>query len=200
MEVISGIIIGLDTDTRDSGRRILDFIEASHIAMATINLLQALPKTPLWDRLKRDNRLIEDERRDSNVEFLLPFDEVLGMWRETVHVRPCTQRADRRAYRQLCAGHSCRAARAQSLDAARRAFAISKRGRRSDERAGGREDGLGDRSLVRARPARAGSRSGAARSSATIFGLPRTCPPAARGNLQLRLDGFSRHDACARHL
>ena len=29
----------------------------------TINLLQALPKTPLWDRLKRDGRVIADDAR-----------------------------------------------------------------------------------------------------------------------------------------
>jgi radical SAM superfamily enzyme YgiQ (UPF0313 family) len=84
MEVVSGIILGLDTDTPQSGRNILDFIEASRIPMLTINLLQALPKTPLWDRLARDGRLIEDETRESNVDFLLPHEVVLGMWREAM--------------------------------------------------------------------------------------------------------------------
>jgi radical SAM superfamily enzyme YgiQ (UPF0313 family) len=84
MEVISGIILGLDTDTRDSGRRILEFVEAARIPMATINLLQALPKTPLWDRLERADRLIHDDSRESNVDFLMPLDEVLAMWRETI--------------------------------------------------------------------------------------------------------------------
>ncbi|HEX4199435.1 MAG TPA: B12-binding domain-containing radical SAM protein [Caulobacteraceae bacterium] len=84
MEVVSGIILGLDTDTLDSGRGILDFIRISHIPMLTINLLQALPKTPLWDRLKRTGRLIQDDERESNVDFLLPYDEVVEMWRETM--------------------------------------------------------------------------------------------------------------------
>lgn len=82
MEVVSGIILGLDTDTRDSGARILDFLEQSKIPMATINLLQALPRTPLWDRLQEQNRLREeDAERESNVSFMLPYDEVLAMWR-----------------------------------------------------------------------------------------------------------------------
>jgi radical SAM superfamily enzyme YgiQ (UPF0313 family) len=84
MEVVSGIILGLDTDTPDTGQRILDFVEASHIPMLTINLLQALPQTPLWDRLQRAGRLIEDEERDSNVDFLLPYEDVVAMWRETI--------------------------------------------------------------------------------------------------------------------
>jgi radical SAM superfamily enzyme YgiQ (UPF0313 family) len=84
MEVVSGIILGLDTDTADSGQRILDFIEVSHIPMLTINLLQALPKTPLWDRLQRTGRLIDDDERESNVDFLLPYEQVVGMWRDTM--------------------------------------------------------------------------------------------------------------------
>lgn len=83
MEVVSGIILGLDTDTPQSGERILEFIEASHIPMATINLLQALPRTPLWDRLKSAGRLIEeDDERESNVDFLMPYDEVVSTWRD----------------------------------------------------------------------------------------------------------------------
>ena len=54
--------------------------------MLTINLLQALPKTPLWDRLERENRLIHDEGRDSNVDFLLPYDQVLASWRKCMEI------------------------------------------------------------------------------------------------------------------
>ena len=84
MEVVSGIILGLDTDTLGSGQAILDFIEAARIPMATINLLQALPKTPLWDRLQRAGRLVDDESRESNVDFILPHDQVVAMWRDTM--------------------------------------------------------------------------------------------------------------------
>jgi hopanoid C-2 methylase len=84
MEVVSGIILGLDTDTPESGQRVLEFLEATRIPMATINLLQALPQTPLWDRLQRDGRLVDDEQRESNVDFLMPYEEVVGMWRRTM--------------------------------------------------------------------------------------------------------------------
>jgi radical SAM superfamily enzyme YgiQ (UPF0313 family) len=82
MEVVSGIILGLDTDSVDAGEGILEFVEQSQIPLLTINLLQALPKTPLWDRLKREGRLIEDSDRDSNVDFFLPYDHVVSTWRE----------------------------------------------------------------------------------------------------------------------
>jgi radical SAM superfamily enzyme YgiQ (UPF0313 family) len=87
MEVVSGIIMGLDTDTRDTGRRILEFVAASKIPVLTINLLYALPRTPLHDRLARAGRLLSDQaaaRRVSNIEFLMPYDDVVGMWFETI--------------------------------------------------------------------------------------------------------------------
>ncbi len=87
LEVVSGIIMGLDTDTPDTGRRILDFVAASNIPVLTINLLYALPKTPLYDRLAHAGRLLSDQaaaRRVSNVDFLMPYDDVVGMWFETI--------------------------------------------------------------------------------------------------------------------
>jgi hopanoid C-2 methylase len=82
MEVVSGIILGLDTDTPETGGKLLDFIEKSKIPMATINLLQALPQTPLWERLTREDRLRSDEELESNVVFRLPYETVLSMWRD----------------------------------------------------------------------------------------------------------------------
>jgi radical SAM superfamily enzyme YgiQ (UPF0313 family) len=84
LEITSGIILGLDTDTPETEQRLKDFIELSNIPMLTINLLQALPKTPLWDRLKRADRLSQDETRESNVVFLRPHDEVVAMWRRSI--------------------------------------------------------------------------------------------------------------------
>ncbi|MFX5785499.1 hypothetical protein ABTE36_23685, partial [Acinetobacter baumannii] len=57
LEVVSGIILGLDTDKVDAGEGILEFIDQSQLPLLTINLLQALPRTPLYDRLKREGRL-----------------------------------------------------------------------------------------------------------------------------------------------
>ncbi len=86
MEVVSGIIMGLDTDGPNTANALLDFVEESRIPLLTINLLQALPKTPLWDRLKREGRLIEDDGRDSNVDFLMPYDEVVASWKRCMEV------------------------------------------------------------------------------------------------------------------
>jgi hopanoid C-2 methylase len=84
MEVVSGIILGLDTDTAATAKNLLDFIEASKIPLLTINLLQALPKTPLYARLAKAGRIDDSGARDSNVAFARPYDEVLADWRFAV--------------------------------------------------------------------------------------------------------------------
>jgi hopanoid C-2 methylase len=84
LEVTSGIILGLDTDTDDTESRLKEFIDISQIPMLTINLLQALPKTPLWDRLAKADRLVDDPALESNVRFLRPYDEVVAMWRRCI--------------------------------------------------------------------------------------------------------------------
>jgi radical SAM superfamily enzyme YgiQ (UPF0313 family) len=89
LEVTSGIILGLDSDTADTEARLLDFIDRSQIPLLTINLLQALPKTPLWDRLAREGRLVEGSEveasgRESNVRFRRPHDEVVATWRRCI--------------------------------------------------------------------------------------------------------------------
>ncbi len=84
MEVVSGIILGLDTDTPQTVDRILEFIRLSQVPMLTINLLHALPRTPLWRRLELEGRLVSDETRESNVQFLMPYEQVIQMWRRCV--------------------------------------------------------------------------------------------------------------------
>jgi radical SAM superfamily enzyme YgiQ (UPF0313 family) len=84
LEVTSGIILGLDTDTAESEHRLIEFIDASNVPVLTINLLQALPKTPLWSRLDKANRLDHDPSRESNVQFLRPYDDIIGAWRRCI--------------------------------------------------------------------------------------------------------------------
>lgn len=84
LEVTSGIILGLDTEDEGSEDKLIEFMEASQVPILTINILQALPKTPLWDRLAREDRLVNDPGLESNVRFLRPHDEVVASWRRTI--------------------------------------------------------------------------------------------------------------------
>jgi radical SAM superfamily enzyme YgiQ (UPF0313 family) len=84
IEVFAGIILGFDTDTPKTGERLVEFIDQSKIPILLINLLQALPVTPLWDRLERSGRIVDDESRESNVEFLMPYEQVMTMYRDVM--------------------------------------------------------------------------------------------------------------------
>jgi hopanoid C-2 methylase len=84
LEVTAGMIIGLDTDSDETEHRVIRFIEQSQIPILTLNLLQALPKTPLWDRLTREGRIVDDPRLESNVQFMRPHDEVVASWRRCI--------------------------------------------------------------------------------------------------------------------
>jgi hopanoid C-2 methylase len=81
IEVVSGIIMGLDGEPADIGDQVLGLIKDSRLPMLTINLLYALPKTPLWRRLEQEGRLLpEYEGSESNVKFLLPYEHVIKQW------------------------------------------------------------------------------------------------------------------------
>ena len=109
MEVTSGIILGLDTDSADTEERLKTFIDAANVPILTINLLQALPKTPLWDRLKRDGRVVADDAGlESNVVFLRPYDEVVAMWRRCIEYAYAPERLFKRYAHQVEATYANR--------------------------------------------------------------------------------------------
>jgi radical SAM superfamily enzyme YgiQ (UPF0313 family) len=83
LEVAGGMIMGLDTDTPETPRAIIDFARQSWIPILTVNILYALPHTPLYERLDKAGRILPDEdslHRDSNIKFLVPYEDVLGQW------------------------------------------------------------------------------------------------------------------------
>ncbi|HEV2692442.1 MAG TPA: DUF4070 domain-containing protein [Verrucomicrobiae bacterium] len=85
IEAASGIIMGLDTDTPETPEAIMDFASVSNIPIMTVNILYALPKTALFDRLQKANRLLPDAgNRDSNIVFLEPYEIVLGNWKRVI--------------------------------------------------------------------------------------------------------------------
>src|SRR5450759_4238601 len=65
IDVFAGFIIGFDHDTTKSFDHQNDFIMASGIQVAMVGLLTALPRTPLYERLKAAGRLVEGECVDN---------------------------------------------------------------------------------------------------------------------------------------
>ena len=59
IDVLAGFIVGFDNDTLETFERQHDFIRDSGIQAAMVGLLTALPRTPLYERVRREGRLIE---------------------------------------------------------------------------------------------------------------------------------------------
>ena len=71
-EVQGGFIVGFDSDTPAIFQRQIEFIQKSGIVTAMVGLLNALPKTRLYQRLKETGRLV-DETSGSNTVSELNF-------------------------------------------------------------------------------------------------------------------------------
>jgi radical SAM superfamily enzyme YgiQ (UPF0313 family) len=84
IEVAVGLIMGFDTDTEQTPLAIADFIRASQAPVQAVNILYALPKTPLYERLHEAGRIICDDHRDSNIQFLQPYEQVVANWRRVI--------------------------------------------------------------------------------------------------------------------
>jgi len=89
IEVLAGFIIGFDNDTVRTFDLQYNFIQNSGIQAAMIGLLTAVPKTPLYERLEKDGRLIKDASGTDNTKLgtnLLPkgmtYEEMVNGYRE----------------------------------------------------------------------------------------------------------------------
>jgi radical SAM superfamily enzyme YgiQ (UPF0313 family) len=72
LQVQGGFIIGFDHDTPSIFDGMINFIQNSGVITAMVGLLQAAPKTRLWNRLKKEKRLIK-EATGNNTEATLNF-------------------------------------------------------------------------------------------------------------------------------
>jgi radical SAM superfamily enzyme YgiQ (UPF0313 family) len=87
--VTAGFIVGFDADTEDIFDRQVDFIERAAIVCAMTGFLEALPTTPLYDRLVRDGRLLPERRvtgnfKGPNFRTVMPLRALLAGNRQTL--------------------------------------------------------------------------------------------------------------------
>jgi radical SAM superfamily enzyme YgiQ (UPF0313 family) len=87
--VTGGFIIGFDSDREDIFNGQTAFIEAAAIPWAMIGLLQAPPTTPLFDRMRREGRLLEESSATTNFQppnFItrMPLNTLLSGYRKTL--------------------------------------------------------------------------------------------------------------------
>lgn len=70
---MAGFIIGFDGEQQGAGDRIIRFAEQTAIPTTTFAMLQALPNTALWHRLKKEGRLLEASKGNINQTTLMNF-------------------------------------------------------------------------------------------------------------------------------
>jgi radical SAM superfamily enzyme YgiQ (UPF0313 family) len=73
IQVMGGFILGFDTDREDIFDRMVEFIQKSGIPIAMVGLLQAMPGTQLFRRLKNEGRIVDaggGNNTDSRLNFL----------------------------------------------------------------------------------------------------------------------------------
>ena len=66
MFVFAGMIVGFDNDDESVFAEIFDFVQNSNILLPMIGLLQALPKTPLFERLNQSGRIKQEFQPSNN--------------------------------------------------------------------------------------------------------------------------------------
>lgn len=57
LSLIGSFILGFDDEKAGAGKRICEFVEQNDIPTIMLNMLNALPKTKLWDRLEKEGRI-----------------------------------------------------------------------------------------------------------------------------------------------
>ena len=87
IEVIGGFIIGFDSDQPDIFERQYEFIQKTGVATAMVGLLQAIPRTRLYQRLAGEGRLRGESAGDNtraalNFEPRLDREFLLGGYRQ----------------------------------------------------------------------------------------------------------------------
>jgi radical SAM superfamily enzyme YgiQ (UPF0313 family) len=70
LEVLSGFIVGFDSDPPDVFDRMIEFIQKAAIPVSMVGLLSALPGTQLFRRLKKEGRLLSNDAASNTVEDL----------------------------------------------------------------------------------------------------------------------------------
>ncbi len=77
MQVMGGFIVGFDSDTDSIFKNQIDFIQQIGCVVAMVGVLNALPQTRLWQRLKAEGRLLKDTTGD-NMEATVNFVPKMG--------------------------------------------------------------------------------------------------------------------------
>ena len=90
LQVQGGFVIGFDSDPISIFKSQIDFIQKSGIVTAMVGLLNALPETKLYRRLKSENRLLKEwsgDNTDCSVNFIpkMNYETLVNGYREVIN-------------------------------------------------------------------------------------------------------------------
>ena len=81
MDINAGFIVGFDSDDHEIFEDQFQFIQENGITLAMVGMLQAIPRTPLYNRLRQEGRLVEDDPNCNFVPKQMTRDELReGYW------------------------------------------------------------------------------------------------------------------------
>lgn len=78
LQVFGGYIVGFDHDDESIFAQQIKFIQETGVVTAMVGLLNALPNTKLWHRLKKENRLADNcsgDNTDGSINFIPRMDK-----------------------------------------------------------------------------------------------------------------------------
>lgn len=84
--VIGTFIVGLDNDKQDVFDNLINFIQLSGIVLVVVNVLKAPPGTELYERMVRENRLLEDFEFDEDRTNIIPVMDISVLHNGYKHV------------------------------------------------------------------------------------------------------------------
>ncbi|MEL6353751.1 MAG: B12-binding domain-containing radical SAM protein [Cyanobacteria bacterium J06627_28] len=106
IRVTAGLIIGFDGEKPGAGQRIVDFADQAAIPVSMLNLLQALPDTALWNRLRAENRLLDSIGTGNNTALInfipdRPIEEIVTEYLDALSQLFDPERYLDRVYKQF---------------------------------------------------------------------------------------------------
>ena len=81
LDINAGFIVGFDSDDKEIFEDQFRFIQDNGITLAMVGMLQAIPRTPLYERLQREGRLVEEDPNCNFIPKQMTRDELRqGYW------------------------------------------------------------------------------------------------------------------------
>ena len=84
LDINAGFIVGFDSDDKNIFEEQFRFIQDNGITLAMVGMLNAIPTTPLYERLEKEGRLVEEDPNCNFIPQQMTHDELVNGYRDLV--------------------------------------------------------------------------------------------------------------------